>query len=88
MTLEDETGIANIIVWPRIFERFRRSVMGGTLIACTGKLQNPNRETPEKGQVIHLVADEIEDLSPLLRQLGEDNGSHAPELMVESYDFH
>ena len=65
MTLEDETGIANTIVWPRMFERFRPIVLGARLISVTGKLQN------EKG-VIHVVADQIEDLTPLLRQLSED----------------
>ena len=49
MTLEDETGIANTILWPRMFERFRPIVMGARLISVTGELQN------EKG-VIHIVA--------------------------------
>ena len=62
MTLEDETGIANTIVWPRVFETYRPIVMGARLISVTGKLQN------EKG-VIHVVAEQIEDLTPLLRRL-------------------
>ena len=49
MTLEDETGIANTILWPRTFERFRPIIMGARLISVTGELQN------EKG-VIHIVA--------------------------------
>ena len=49
MTLEDETGIANTILWPRVFESFRPIVLGARLISVTGKLQN------EKG-VIHIVA--------------------------------
>ena len=65
MTLEDETGVANAIVWPRTFEQFRPVVLGARLISVTGKLQN------EKG-VIHVVAEQIEDLSPLLRTLSED----------------
>lgn len=67
MTLEDETGIANTIVWPRTFETFRPVVIGARLISVTGKLQN------EKS-VIHVVADDINDLTPLLRQLSESHG--------------
>jgi error-prone DNA polymerase len=64
MTLEDETGIANTIVWPKMFETFRPVVLGARLVSVTGRLQN------EKG-VIHVVADHIEDLTPLLRRLSE-----------------
>jgi error-prone DNA polymerase len=66
MTLEDETSIANTIVWPAVFERFRPTVLGARLIAVTGKLQN------ESG-VIHVVAERMEDLTPLLRRLSEDH---------------
>ena len=52
MTLEDETGIANTIIWPRKFEQYRPVVMGARLISVTGVLQN------EKG-VIHIVADQF-----------------------------
>ena len=54
MTLEDETGIANSILWPRVFERWRPIIMGARLISVTGELQN------EKG-VIHIVARSFED---------------------------
>ncbi|MCC6780348.1 MAG: error-prone DNA polymerase, partial [Hyphomicrobiales bacterium] len=64
MTLEDETGIANTIVWLRTFEAYRPIVLGARLISVTGVLQN------ESG-VIHLVAERMEDLSPLLRRLSE-----------------
>jgi DNA polymerase III alpha subunit len=67
MTLEDETGIANTIVWPRKFEQYRPVVMGARLISVTGVLQN------EKG-VIHIVADRFEDLTPLLGRLSEHGG--------------
>ena len=65
MTLEDETAIANTIVWPRKFEEYRPIVLGSRLISVTGVLQN------EKG-VIHIVADRFDDLTPLLRRLNED----------------
>jgi len=64
MTLEDETAIANTILWPRVFEHFRPIVLGARLISVTGELQN------EKG-VIHIVARAFEDLTPLLRRLSE-----------------
>ena len=64
MTLEDETAIANTIVWPRKFEQYRPVVMGARLISVTGVLQN------EKN-VIHIVADHFEDLTPLLSRLSE-----------------
>jgi DNA-directed DNA polymerase III PolC len=62
MTLEDETGVANVIVWPKVFERYRALVLGSRLIRVTGRLQN------ESG-VIHVVADRVEDLTPLLSEI-------------------
>jgi error-prone DNA polymerase len=62
MTIEDETGVANIIVWPAIFDRFRKAVLGSTLIGCTGRLQR-------EGLVIHVVADRLVDLSHRLAEL-------------------
>ncbi len=62
MTLEDETGVANIIVWPKVFERLRAIVIGARFVAVTGKLQN------EAG-VIHVVVERMEDLTPMLGML-------------------
>ena len=62
MTIEDETGIANIIVWPKTFERFRPIVLGARYVAVTGELQ-------QESGVIHVVADRLEDLTPLLARL-------------------
>jgi error-prone DNA polymerase len=66
MTLEDETAVANTILWPRTFEKYRPVVMGARLVSVTGILQN------EKG-VIHIVADHFDDLTPMLRRLSEDS---------------
>lgn len=63
LTLEDETGVSNIVVWPRVYERFRRIVMGGRLLRVTGRLER-------EGIVVHLIADRIEDLSHRLSDLG------------------
>ncbi len=67
MTLEDETAVANTIVWPKIFETFRPVVLGARLVSVTGKLQN------EFG-VIHVIADRLDDLTPLLARLADDTG--------------
>ncbi|TCT45098.1 error-prone DNA polymerase [Martelella mediterranea] len=63
LTLEDETGVSNIVVWNKIYERYRRSVMGGRLLKVTGKLQR-------EGQVVHVIAETIEDESHRLSELG------------------
>jgi len=70
MTLEDEQGVANIIVWPKAFERLRPIVIGARFVAVTGKLQN------EAG-VIHIIAERMEDLTPMLGLLSERGPSLA-----------
>jgi error-prone DNA polymerase len=62
MTLEDETGIANIVVWPKLFEQFRAEVLGGRLVAIDGPVQ-------KEGDVIHVVAERVHDWTPLLANL-------------------
>ena len=64
MTLEDEAGVANVIVWPKAFERLRAIVLGARFVAVTGKLQN------EMG-VIHIIAERMQDLTPMLGLLSE-----------------
>ena len=66
MTLEDETGIANIVVWPKVMERFRKEVMGARLILVEGYIQS----SPE--QVTHLVAQRLFDRSHDLVGLAND----------------
>ncbi|MCZ0813099.1 MAG: error-prone DNA polymerase [Pseudomonadota bacterium] len=63
LTLEDETGVSNIVVWPRIYEQFRRVVMGGRLLRVRGYLQR-------EGIIVHVIAQQVEDLSPRLAELG------------------
>ncbi len=66
LTLEDETGIANAIVWPKIFETQRPIIMGARFIALTGRLQ-------KEGDVIHVVAEKTEDFTPLLGLLSQQS---------------
>ncbi|SEV89199.1 error-prone DNA polymerase, DnaE-like [Aliiroseovarius sediminilitoris] len=63
LTLEDETGVSNVVVWPKVYEQFRRIVMGGRLLRVTGYLQR-------EGIVVHLIAQEVQDLSHKLTELG------------------
>jgi len=67
-TLEDETGIANVIIWPDVFERHRRIVLGSLLLRVTGKLQRSAEN------VIHIVAEQMANLSPMLSNLGKIDG--------------
>jgi len=61
-TLEDETWISNIIVWPKVFEQFRPQILGGRLIAVEGPVQS------ESG-VVHVIAERVHDYTPLLAKL-------------------
>ncbi len=62
ITLEDETGVANVIVWRALYERYRRAVIGGRLLRVTGRVQR------ESG-VTHVIAEKVEDMSWLLDEL-------------------
>jgi len=64
ITIEDETGHANLILWPSVFEAQRRLVLSAGMIACHGKLQR-------EGEVIHVIAERLTDLSDLLRSVGQ-----------------
>jgi DNA polymerase III alpha subunit len=66
ITLEDETGISNVIVWRAMYERFRRAVIAGRCLRVTGRLQR------EAG-VTHIVAEHIEDISWMLDRLVAEN---------------
>ncbi|MET4255772.1 error-prone DNA polymerase [Bradyrhizobium sp. S3.12.5] len=66
MTLEDETGIANVVVWPKIMEQYRKEVMGARLIQVEGYIQS----SPEK--VTHLIAQRMIDRSHDLVGLAND----------------
>ena len=94
LTIEDETGIANIVVWPKIMKAFRREVMGARLIHIEGRLQR----SPEG--VVHLVASKLQDRSAALiemsgreaqRLVAPSQMAHHPrnvKIMPNSRDFH
>ncbi|MGU3493962.1 error-prone DNA polymerase [Xanthobacteraceae bacterium A53D] len=68
VTLEDETGIANLVVWPSTFEANRRIVLGAGMMAVRGRIQR-------EGDVVHLVAHHLTDLSSELASVGERDGA-------------
>ena len=78
LTIEDETGAANLIVWKHVHERCRRAVYTAKLLACQGIVQR-------EGQVLHVVANQVWDWSAELTQL--IGGENAETLQVKSRDF-
>jgi len=86
MTIEDETGIANIVVWRDAFEANRRLVMSSAFLIVHGQVQ-------KEGEVVHLVAERFTDLSGRLSELREDQGaiavhSRVTGRLIRSRDFH
>jgi error-prone DNA polymerase len=72
MTIEDESAVANVIVWPKVFERVRPVVLGARYVAVAGRVQ-------AESSVIHVVADQLEDLTHLLGRLA-DHGADIDSL--------
>ncbi|MBV7397009.1 OB-fold nucleic acid binding domain-containing protein [Mameliella sediminis] len=62
ITLEDETGVVNVIVWRKLYETYRRAVIAGRMLRVTGRVQRENGVT-------HVISEHIEDISPLLDRL-------------------
>ena len=63
VTMEDETGAANIVVWVKVFEKFRRTMLSASMLAVRGRIQR-------EGEVVHLVANTVTDLSAQLASVG------------------
>ena len=69
ITIEDETGIANGILWPDRFEAQRRTVMSASMVGLKGRVQ-------KEGEVIHVICDRIVDHGDLLHRVGEMSFPH------------
>jgi error-prone DNA polymerase len=97
MTLEDETGVTNVVVWASMFDRYRREVMGSRLLMVEGRVQKSPRG------IVHLVAHRMTDRSPDLHSLTDgseplpahartvQDGSRHPRnvrVIPKSRDFH
>jgi error-prone DNA polymerase len=63
ITIEDETGIANLVIWPKLYERQRRVILSAGMMAVQGRIQR-------EGEVVHLVAHRVSDLSNALASVG------------------
>ncbi len=84
ITIEDETGIANLIVWPAVLERFRKAVLGASLLGIQGTVQR-------EGLVVHVIAEQVYDLSALLDRLESASARPSatrPALRIPARDFH
>ena len=65
ITLEDETDVAKLVIWTQIFEADRRTVLGASMVGVRGQAQRKG-----EGEVIHVIARRLDDLSPMLAGLG------------------
>jgi len=63
ITLEDETTVANLVVWSKVFEKYRRTVLGSGMLGVKGRVQR-------EGEVVHIIARELIDLSSELASVG------------------
>ncbi len=68
ITLEGESGIAHLVVWPQLFEQHRRIILATSMMAVHGRIQR-------EGEVVHLVAQRVADLSAALASVGEREAS-------------
>jgi len=75
MTIEDETGFANLVIWESLFEKFRKEILQSRLIMVEGKLQI-------EGEVIHVIVKRCHDFSKLLRSLTPANNENLPLLTL------
>lgn len=78
-TIEDETGIGNIVIWPKVFERQRREVLASRLLCVEGKVQR-------EGLVIHVIADRLYDCTEMLNELGDIDADGAFEGNISRAD--
>ncbi len=77
-TIEDETGTANIVVWSSMLSRFRRAVLGSSLLVVTGRLQR----SPE--DIVHVIADRLDDRSAMMARITETPTEGKAPLLIRS----
>lgn len=68
ITIEDETGVANLVIWPDLFELQRREILGSSMMSVKGRVQR-------EGEVVHLIGNRVADYSALLASVGERDGT-------------
>ncbi|MBN8669381.1 MAG: error-prone DNA polymerase [Chitinophagales bacterium] len=69
ITIEDETGFANLVVWASLFETYRKEILRATFLMVEGKLQR-------EGEVTHVIVSKCHDMSKMLKQLGEAENNY------------
>ena len=79
LTLEDETGTSNIVVWKNVYQRFRRAVVAGRLLRVTGTIQRD-------GKIVHVVAQHVEDISHMLDWLVAPENINATQFTQKQMD--
>jgi error-prone DNA polymerase len=79
ITIEDETGFSNLVVFPDIFDRYRKEILQAKLLMVEGKLQR-------EGEVVHLIVSRCFDLTKLLRGLTLTNNQNLPVLTLSRAD--
>ncbi len=80
LTLEDETGIANVVIWRKVFERHRRVILAARMLAVRGLVQR-------EGEVVHLIARGVTDMGGALARVGRSEARPAAPLRVKARDF-
>jgi error-prone DNA polymerase len=68
ITIEDETGVANLVIWPSLYEKQRRVILTASMLRVDGRIQR-------EGEVVHVVAHRLHDLSDALASVGDRDGS-------------
>jgi len=68
ITIEDETGVANLVIWPSLYEKQRQIILTANMLGVEGRVQRD-------GQVIHIVADKLIDFSSRLSSISEQEAS-------------
>ena len=77
ITIEDETGVANLVVFEKLFEQYRREIIRSRLLMVEGKLQR-------EGEVVHVIVRKCYDLSKLLRSLLAPENDGQPVLLSQA----
>lgn len=80
VTIEDETGFANLVVWGKVYERYRKEILQSRLLMVTGKLQI-------EGEVIHVIAQQCVNLNGWLRELSEPEADDATKVFHKGRNF-
>jgi error-prone DNA polymerase len=79
MTIEDETGYANLVIFESLFDKFRKEILQSKLIMVEGKLQR-------EGEVVHVIVRTCHDFTKLLKHLTVSNNENLPLLTLSRAD--